>query len=401
MCLGILFPPSVRNVLIILMVITALTLYFIDSDRAINARFIIINSGIFFTYLISLLYTDNIEIGLKKLETSLSLLVFPIIFGILPKAIITYLKSKLNIILNLLIIAGISLIIISFTNDLLMNGAQKDILTYISRLQRSKTIYGIDNLYRSFHVGISLLCSFILLYRYDQPLKWIYAVLLIMVSSILLIVTSSKVIVAAAFITLFAFAFIANTKKILSALMVISGILLAIAIYKPNLNDKITNLFTIKNENHVSITQHEVRDNLSNCSSMLLPEAGFFGYGIGDAKFKLVDCYRQIDSDLEDLKFNTHNQYVSIILISGFFGLLIFIIFLFYHIVRSLNYKNYSAIVFIIFFAIVMISENILERNDGVISFALLLCLFLSFNRKEHLRKKSSGVTTLDYFKEP
>lgn len=394
LCLGVLFPPFIRNITVIVTLMVSLFLFIKDSKRSVNLPFLLLNSGLFLTYCISLTYTNNFEIGFKKLETALSILVFPLIFTFLPQDIIQKLRTKLDIILNLLIISGVGLVFISFFIDLLNNGFEADLYSYVNRLQSSKTIYNIDNMYRSFHLGIALLASFALLYRYSNPVKWLYALVLILISSILLLTISNKVIVGASFISLFAFAFLANTKKVISVLVLISGILLCIAIYSPNLNNKITNLFTIKNESHTSISQQEVRDNLSNCTSKLLPVAGFWGYGIGDAKEQLVNCYKQIDSDLEDLKFNTHNQYISIILISGFFGLLVFILFLLVNIVISLNYKNYTTVVFIIFFAIIMFSENILERHHGVISFAFILSLLLSFNNKDkrNNRVKSTSL---------
>ncbi|MGB5982587.1 MAG: O-antigen ligase family protein [Nonlabens sp.] len=388
LCLGILLPPFIRNITIILTVTVSLFLFVKDSERSINVPFLLLNAGIFLTYSISLLYTHNLEIGFKKLETALSLFAFPLIFAFLPQSIIQNLKSKLNVILMLLIASGVGLVFISFFIDLINHGLEAKFSSYVSRLQYTKTIYGIDNMYRSFHIGIALLSSFVLLYRYSNFLKWLYALVLILISSTLLLIISSKVMVAASFISLFAFAFLANTKKVIFALALICGVLLTIAIYSPNLNNKITNLFTIKNERHANITQQEVRGNLTHCTGKLLPEAGFFGFGIGDAKKKLVDCYNQIDSDLGDLKFNTHNQYFSIVLISGFLGLLVFIVFLLVNLVRSLNYKNYAAVVFIIFFSIVMFSENILERHNGVIAFAFILSLLLSLNLNNRNNKK-------------
>ena len=393
-CLGVLFPPYVRNITVIITVVVSLILFIKDSKRSINLPFLLLNTGLFLTYFISLLYTNNLELGFKKLETALSILAFPLIFTFLPKVIIQNLKSKLNIILNLLIASGVILVVTSFLIDLNNNGFEDNISSYIVRLQSSKTIYNIDNMYRSFHIGIALLSSFVLLYRYSNPFKWLYALVLILISSILLLIISNKVIVAASFISLFAFAFLANTKKVISILALISGVLIAIAIYSPNLNGKITNLFTIKKEHNAAISQQEVRDNLSNCTSKLLPDAGFFGYGIGDAKEELLNCYNEIDSDLEALRFNTHNQYISIVLISGFLGLLLFVMFLLFNIVRSLNFKNYTAVVFIIFFTIVMFSENILERHDGVVPFAFILYLLLSFNYS-HRRDNQIKPTSL------
>lgn len=391
MCLGILFPPVFRNVVIFLILLNTVFLFLTDEQKKVRISFLLINSSLFITYLISFIYTDNYEIGLKKIETASSLFLFPLIFSLLPKHVILSLKINLNYILNLLTLSGIALIIISFINYTSTPGLALNSSSLIDILQNMNTVYNIDNMYRSFHLGISLICGFLLLYRYKNPYKWVYAIFLIIVVSILLFIISNKVIVAASCIALFALAFLANTKKVFVMLTLISGALFFIAVYNPNFNDKITNLFTIKDKSFSSISQEQVRDNLANCSSKLLPESGVLGYGIGDAKTELVNCYQQINSDLETLNFNTHNQYISIILISGFLGLSFFIFFLLFNIVNSLNFKNYTAVVFIIYFAIVMISENILERHDGVISFGFLVSLFISFN---YTKSRNKSLTT-------
>jgi Ca2+/Na+ antiporter len=76
----------------------------------------------------------------------------------------------------------------------------------------------------------------------------------------------------------------------------------------------------------------------------------------------------------------------------GVFGLLVFMLFLFLNINHARNSGIFIPVAIIMFYAIVMFSENILERQEGVIYFALLINLlyFLSRENQQVVRIKHS-----------
>ena len=99
--------------------------------------------------------------------------------------------------------------------------------------------------------------------------------------------------------------------------------------------------------------------------------------------------------------YNSHNQYISLILNVGFLGLLIFFAFLLYNITRSLKSGVYITVAIIVFYCIVMFSENILERQDGVMYFSLFINLlyFLGNKNQQKPRVKRSQKEILEILK--
>ena len=61
-------------------------------------------------------------------------------------------------------------------------------------------------------------------------------------------------------------------------------------------------------------------------ASELIKEFPFFGYGIGDYNDKLKESYKKNNPSLE-VYYNSHNQYISFLLVGGLFLLLLYFIF--------------------------------------------------------------------------
>jgi Ca2+/Na+ antiporter len=85
----------------------------------------------------------------------------------------------------------------------------------------------------------------------------------------------------------------------------------------------------------------------------------------------------------------------------GFMGLLIFLSFVLYNINRSLKSGVFITVAIIVFYCIVMFSENILERQNGVLYFSLFINLlyFLSKKNQQEPRIKKSQEEILKELK--
>ncbi|HET8858749.1 O-antigen ligase family protein [Marivirga sp.] len=105
----------------------------------------------------------------------------------------------------------------------------------------------------------------------------------------------------------------------------------------------------------------------------------YFGVGTGDGLTKLNE-YRDKSWLEYYLNYNTHNQYLEIILTHGIFGLLLFLILL----AISLNFaiKHHKKFYFIILliFAIEFIIEVYLARQHGVTFYSYMLTIGLLKN---------------------
>lgn len=110
----------------------------------------------------------------------------------------------------------------------------------------------------------------------------------------------------------------------------------------------------------------------------------WIGVGTGD----MVDAYHNqliaMNSDLQNQKIRSHNQYLSIF---SAFGLIGFVIFLFSYIYPAIISKSFHKFLFVSFFIIAsfsMINEDTIETQAGVSFFAFFYMLFLVFNTKEN-----------------
>jgi O-antigen ligase len=158
--------------------------------------------------------------------------------------------------------------------------------------------------------------------------------------------------------------------------------LLSVIIFNPKVNERFSELLQVQDADSLMTNSTNIRYSIFKCATSVIPNAGIFGYGIGDGKNQLVDCYKEDVQFLAINKYNSHNQFLGIILNVGYLGLLIFAVFLLYHLIRAFYNKNYLFIALLLFYCIVMFSENILERENGVLYFSFFLNLFLMLDYK-------------------
>jgi O-antigen ligase len=167
--------------------------------------------------------------------------------------------------------------------------------------------------------------------------------------------------------------------------------LISIIIFNPKVNERFSELLQVQDANEELANSTNIRYSIYQCVTDVIPQAGFFGYGVGDGKNKLVECYQKDAKFLAENRYNSHNQFLGLILNVGFLGLFAFAIFLFYHLLKAFRKKNYLLIALLLFYSIVMFSENILERENGILFFAFFINLFLMW---DYVMEKRSNKGT-------
>lgn len=130
--------------------------------------------------------------------------------------------------------------------------------------------------------------------------------------------------------------------------------------------------------------EYEIRTIIWDCSATLLERHWVSGVNTHEQLVPmLTDCYlSKIDPELKPKKytyykteqFNTHNQFVDILLISGIIGLLIFLSFFIYPMLNRELYKDTLTILFL--FACFMLVENVFQRQLGCFLFGAFLGLY-------------------------
>ena len=112
----------------------------------------------------------------------------------------------------------------------------------------------------------------------------------------------------------------------------------------------------------------------------LVKQSPFVGYGSGPETDLLKDRYFKKGLYISYLnEFNTHNQYLAVLLKTGIVGLLLFLCVLYYGYAAAIKRKDLLLLAFMIMISVVSLSENILDLNKGIFFYGFFFSMLLLF----------------------
>lgn len=166
-----------------------------------------------------------------------------------------------------------------------------------------------------------------------------------------------------------------SRKRIVLIPALIIG-LIAIVVFLPTVTYRLRSTFTrviqqAQNEEEVANTANRMY--LWRASWRLAKEQLLTGYGLYGSRKGLEKVHTSRNLQY----YNSHNQYLMLLLVSGIGGLLLFMIgygAMFRYAIES---KDYVYLAFLIIIALAMLTENFLSRQKGIILYAFFNCLFL------------------------
>lgn len=372
-----LIPNSIKGLPVILLFLVVL---FSDIKKHLNWKWLLINSSLFLTYLISLSYTENLSIALKKLETGLSMLIIPIIFfGLLAQhSFENTLKTKFLkfFIFSSFFFSVYSLffIITDTTTNYYGNWYTDKFRVIVSEMP----FIGQHPIYASIFLSISII-FFIDLIRnksVKSKFRYLYS-FFILVNVLLLLLLMGKGVILGLFLVVFIDLLInfRNSKIILVTLVCIAISLLFF-------NRRVKEVF--KSQMYSEINENfstSIRFGIYKCAVEVIGEEFLLGYGIGDSQRALNLCYSNYSNVLLKNRYNSHNQYLDILIKTGFFGFFIFICFLYLNFREAYKKENKLILNILIFYCVLFFTENILIRQSGVILFFFLLSFLSSIDK--------------------
>lgn len=110
----------------------------------------------------------------------------------------------------------------------------------------------------------------------------------------------------------------------------------------------------------------------------------FFGVGTGDRRASLVRYFKTANLNLpEKYWLNSHNQYLTVWIASGFIGLILFLSGILLPFFYERRYKNFMCLTFLLISMISMFSIDLLEKHIGVSFFALFYSIFFFGDRTQ------------------
>ena len=164
-------------------------------------------------------------------------------------------------------------------------------------------------------------------------------------------------------------------------LLLVSGFLLM----KTRLGNNMRQVVALVFEEDVPKEKMDERLLLWNVGVDLAREAPLWGYGIGDVQDKLNMAYRERGMEnAVDKNLNVHNQYLSVYLATGIFGLAALLYWFFGSLILGIRTRNYLLSVFMLIIIINALFENILDRSAGL----AFILLFYPLLMQQSLKKK-------------
>ncbi|WP_366519360.1 O-antigen ligase family protein [uncultured Dokdonia sp.] len=380
--LGILFAliiiPSNAKAWMIISLIVIVCILRLHQKVTFNRRFFLLNSGLYVALLVTLLYTEDIDYGIKKLFTMSSIIIFPIIFALLSKKEIHYVFSIIEKYLLAYIVSVLLFCVGTFTYLFLDSESFLSLTTlFPKRIITDLGKYSIHPIYLSIHLGIGLLFSFYILFKQKTRNNKIFLSLVSIPFIFFLMILSNKGVLIGLFVILVLYVLLIFKKKFLKVYLASFIAVLFIIFLVPKTKNSFMELVKIEDIQVAKITPSNIRYTIYKTTQELIIQSPLLGYGIGDYNNVLLEKYDKDGNQLlVEGKYNAHNQYVSLLLIGGMMALLAFFTTVGINLIYAIRYNNQLLILLLIFYMIVMFTENILERESGIIFFAFFLNFF-------------------------
>lgn len=373
-------PNTVKGFPVVMLFLGSL---FFNQKKKINWNWFLINSSIFFLYLLSLTYTKNVSYGMSIIETALTFLIIPLVFFvIIPQVKISQqLRTKFIIlfIVSTTIFSCLVLfcIIIDNKTDYYKNFYSNKFRIIVENIP----LIGQHPIYASIYLGISLIFITYLFKRNQlsyKKRKGLLLILLSLINIVLLVMLSSKGVIFSLIILLIMYLVqtIVREKKQKQGLVFLSVLFIGVLMlftFNRRMNEMIKfDTYTSLNSNY----SNSFRVNIYNCAINVFKRSPFLGYGVGDAQDELNNCYSYKDQLLLNNKYNSHNQYLDFAIKLGLLGLATFMVLL----IANYQYAKYSKDelfrYIIIFYCLNFFTENLLARQSGLILFVFLINFF-------------------------
>lgn len=388
-----LIPNRIKGFPVVLMVLV--TLVFLISKKADNKNYIkygVFFSSLFLLYLVSLIYTNNIEYGLKKIETTASLLIIPICFAFIYQRVEIRAKIKTIFIHGYILTSTIYAIsILWYFNYLGIHYCENNLSHCLSYLD-GMFILSEHPIYASMFIALGAIFISNIVIKQNIYIKLLYAVCLIIICFVLFLLMRKGVILAlmVSFISFFIF----NRKYVKMNYLILTFSLCVIIILSFNFKESFYKRFSelVSQDTYEVISQKNstsIRYTIYKCSLFSISKSPLIGYGIGDVIDELIKCYENESNLLVKERYNSHNQFLAVILYIGVIGLAVFVWQILLYFKSAIFNRDTLYFQVLLFFIFLFFTENILDRQSGVILFSFIVNFFF-FN---NLRNKHGEIS--------
>lgn len=372
-------PFKVKGGFVVLFILTAF--FSLKTKTKKLNYFYLINGFLYIIYLLSLSYSYNISRGVSLLETTLSIFIFPVAFVFFSgdrKASKFFLKRE-SFLKHLFIVFSFLLSILIFLVSLEFgNYITEKINLGLFMLKLNTGFYWLEDhpIYLSMYLSISLLMIFNIFNKSKKKVK-VFLIIIGFFEFFVLAILSKKGVIISFFLSTFIYLIVsAKSKKKVLVITIVIVTLSSLFMYKyvPDTVKRFKEVFDSKSYKKIeSYSSTSIRYGVYKCAFYKISNSLLIGYGLGDVKDELNKCYKKVSNVLIKGEYNSHNQYLGILLYVGVFGLLVFLVSLLINLNLFYIGKDYFAFSLLLMFMLFMLTENILDRQNGVILFSFFL----------------------------
>lgn len=249
----------------------------------------------------------------------------------------------------------------------------------------------IERLYFGFLNSLSIAFSLKIWSKTPKKYRLFLVANVLLSVCLLFLVVSRMAIITVLLMFMIKIFYETDLKKSLITVALIFGIVAAFFLFNDNLAKRFLYVDK-KNDFFYKIREWEPRYVIWNCAFSQVNSSEhklLTGEGFNKTQENLNNCYVNSMSKKErvayflETRFNTHNQYLDLLLSKGLIGLAIFL-FLIYWLIRQ-NNKDINQLNILLVLVLFALIENLFHRQIGVYLFALILIVLTPIKSEDNL----------------
>lgn len=355
-----------------------------EKYKYIFSKTVLVITSLYFLNLVSILYSSDRQEGTNLAVHQLAILLFPLLFAL---SHLNFAKYRMQLICIFGFSCVISIIYLYFDalrTILVLKLPVASLFTANFMNHNFSLPIGIHATYLAMYIAFSIIAFlFILLKMQPVRQKWIYIIACLILLTGLVQLSSRASFIAFLIVVNFAFPFLLfQGRKRLALLLITSFISAAVFLLIYNVDSfktrYVSELKTDLTDQVKLIENTEPRVARWEAILELVKQSPFIGYGNGSETKLLKEKYFNKGLYISFInEFNTHNQYLAVLLKTGIIGLLLFLFILYFGYSNALQRKDLLLLGFMIMITVVSFSENVLELNKGIFFYSFFFSLLL------------------------
>lgn len=345
----------------------------------------------YFLHVIGLTYTTNLETGFFQLEKKAVLFLFPLILATSDKFTREEIKLFLKMFVSSVMMACIICLVYAFYRNAQpqIKGTNWLFFTYHDFTE----IISIQPNYLALYVSFSILILLAFLFQTRNSLKKRFWILLNTFALVLfLVLLSGRTQIVALFFIVSVGTIIYFHKKTmilkgLAIMAIFTTALFSLIIQVPVIKERFYSLFGInKQPEWINLygdgsQLEDVRIRKWKCALDIIADHWLIGVGTGDVQDALQAQYKKTNFQVAfDSQFNAHNQFLQTAIGLGFIGFVSLCSCIAIPAITAIKKQQHLFSAFLALFTICSMTESILERQLGIVFFAIFISLFTFHN---------------------